>query len=180
MYSTPVADMRFAGRPSLDALRRLQELEGVDPNTVPYSDEERAMARGQRAQELNARQKTWEEQRRMFPFGPPSQSPVDESKLAERLSPSWSRFMDHYADVPYLAAGRGLKGRVDLVGQGPGTGTGIGRWMGQVGRAGSSGSFEPTQSATDLETLVGDARNTNLSQYDRTAALKALRMFGGR
>lgn len=178
MVSTPVADFR-GSRPSLEALRRIQALEGVSPNDVPYSDEEREVARGQRATELEGRQKVWEEQQRMFPFGPRSRSPIDESRLAAMTSPAWSRFMDHYADVPYLANNRGMKGRVDLVGNGPGTGTGIGRWMGQVGYGNSAGSFTPTQSATDLETLVGDARNSQLGAGDRQAAIKALRMFGG-
>lgn len=93
----------------------LAYLKGVSPNEVPYSDEERSYARAQRGDELAGRDAIFEEQRRMpgMARGGFSPSPSRESEIASIAAPTWSRFMDTMADVPNLAANRGMRGSVD-------------------------------------------------------------------
>jgi len=158
-YTTPVHQLR-GQRGMQRSPVSLAYLRGVSPNDVPYSDEERSYARGQRAGDLAARDETYAAQRRIPGMTPGfGVSPSRESEIASIAAPTWSRFFDQMADVPNLAANRGMRGRADLAGRGVGTGTGIGRMKAETGEFDASGSFRNTGGpAVDLEDLLDDAR----------------------
>lgn len=172
--NTPLTSKYGVSTPPPASLRALR---GVSPATTPYSDEERSYAMQGVAGNLQNRQRTWEAQERTPFMASHSRSPLDEARMNEILFPSWSAFGSSMAAQPYLAAGRGLKSNVDLMGAGPGSGTGIGRLMGEVGSYGPSGSFSRSQAPTDLDTLAYDARDPFTAPNDQNAALRALMMF---
>lgn len=172
--NTPLTSKYGTSTPPPASLRALR---GVSPSMTPYSDEERSYALQGMAGDLQKRQQVWEAQERTPFMASHSRSPLDEARMNEIMFPSWSSFGASMASQPYLAAGRGLKANVDLTGNGPGSGTGIGRMMGEIGGYGPSGSFSRSQAPTDLDTLAEDASNPYVAPNDQNAALRALMLF---
>lgn len=155
----------------------LRALRGVDPGTTPYGDDEQAFAMSELAGQLSDRQKIWEEQER-GPYASHSRSPMLENIFNETINPSWSQFGSAMATAPIMAQNRGMKGRVDLAGAGPGSGTGIGRLRGQAGGYNSSGSFNSgAMMPVDLDTLAGDTTSPMTAPRDQNAAMRALQFF---
>jgi hypothetical protein len=161
-----------SGRPSLDALNRLKALKGVSPNAVPYSPDEMDIAFGQQADEAAGRMQDWQSD----PTQAGSMSPALERARGNALGGGhWADFSDAIDRSAQMAANRGMRFGADLVGRGPGTGTGVGRWEAQPGHADPFGSFTPDAPSIDLENLASDATSAGVNPYTRSTALGALR-----
>lgn len=173
--NTPLSSMAYGPRNPLPP--SIRALKGVGPDQVPYSDEERGFGLRGLAGDLEQRQSVWEQQQRTPFMASHSRSPMDEARLNENTSPAWSSFGSAMATQPHMAANRGMRADVDLYGQGPGTGTGIGRMTGEYGGYGQSGSFQSAGPSTDLDTLAEDARSPHTNPRDKNAALRALQFF---
>jgi len=162
------------GRPSLSALSKLSQLQGVSPTDTPYSDEESELAFGQQADEAEGRMNDWSAS------GGATMSPMQERARGNAIGGGqWADFSDALDRSQLMAGNRGLKSRIDLIGQGPGTGTGLGRWSAQSGHANPFGSFSSTEPDVDVEGLTSDA-STGPDPYTRSTALQALRRLFGR
>lgn len=166
------------GGPSLDTLSRIKALKGVGPNEVAYGQDEMELAFGQQADDAEAEIADYNANR-IDPFGHLRSDPVLNRKKLDAIGGfGWKGFGDAIDRSGKMAANRGMRSRVDLVGEGPGSGTGIGRWMGQLGHANSAGSFTPDNGpAADLETLQDDAGNDMLSPANRSQAMRALQLL---
>lgn len=167
------------GGPSLDTLSRIKQLKGVGPNEVPYGDDEMELAFGQQAEDAE-REITDYTNNRIDPFGRLKSDPQLMRAKANAISGlgNWTGFSEMMDRNARMAGNRGMGFKADLVGKGPGTGSGIGRWVGQLGKPNSAGSFTPTNGpGTDLETLMDDANNESMKPGDRNAAMRALTLL---
>lgn len=165
-------------RPSVSALKQLGALKGVSPNETPYSDAEMELAFGQQAAGAQSEIQDYMDST-IDPFGHLKRDPTV-LRARERAigGPAWQDFGDQMERSQLMANNRGLGFRANYVGQGPGTGTGIGRWVAQLGRANAGGSFTPTNGpGADLEDLMNDVNNENLPANDRTLAMRALTLL---
>jgi hypothetical protein len=99
----------------------LDDLQGVSPTDVPYTDAERFGAAQLQGEQLQERQRIWEAQQRGAlgprPMSTNTRSPLREAQMNDRMSPAWSGFFDSMSQVPHLAAQRGLKGKVSPIGR---------------------------------------------------------------
>jgi hypothetical protein len=166
------------GRPSLDALRKISSLKGVGASEVPYGDDEMELAFGGQVDDANAQIDNWSANP-IDSFGHLTANPVLERRKLDAMAPQWKGFSDALDRSARMAGNRGMGFRADLVGRGPGSGTGVGRWTAAVGSKNSRGSFNQEGPATDLEDLQFDANNASLGANDRTAAMRALKMLTG-
>src|SRR5262249_50952315 len=140
------------GRPSIAALRKLQGLQGVSPTDVPYSPDEMDLAFGQQADEAQGAMSDW------LASGGTGMSPALARARGNAIGGGhWADFSDALDRSQIMAGNRGFNSRVDLVGRGPGTGTGIGRWYAQQGHGNGFGSFTPDTTSINLEDLLSDA-----------------------
>jgi hypothetical protein len=168
--------------PSSRTLARVRSLKGVSPNDVPYGDDEMELAFGQQVQ--RARQEISD-----YQTGPKfdmtrggwQKDPTLQRDVANAISGNRGpAFMEALERAGTMAGNRGMRYRADLVGDGPGTGTGIGRAKSMMGRIGPGNSFRPETTSIDLEDLMTDADyfgNSNVGPNDRTAAMRALQMM---
>jgi hypothetical protein len=167
-------------RPSMQSLQRLQQLRGVSPDEVPFGEDEMGVALGQQVQERDRRLHEYATGPRFDPMkGGWQQSPTMERIMGDAISGgNWGGFSDQLQRSELMAKNRGFRSNIDLIGKGPGSGTGVGRYMAQLGTANSAGSFTPTNGpATDLDTLLSDANNSALKPQDRQSAMRALTLL---
>lgn len=162
----------------------LKALKGVGPNVTPYGEDEQELAFQQQHAALEQGQQDWaagpvfDRTRGGYQRNPAN---IRSQFEAGAGGPTWARFAEAMQRQQLMAGNRGMKSRIDLVGEGPGSGTGIGRWNAQVGSAGPGASFRSQGPDIDLDTLASDSQMA-AQPRDRSRALQALQLIsrGGR
>ena len=170
-------------KPSLSALQRVKSLKGVGPDQTPYGDDEMELAFNQQAADVQGQQAEFMQGPRFdLSRGGAQLDPITQRAKAKGIAGgSRAAFMEALQRSSLMAQNRGMRSKIDLVGEGPGTGTGVGRWNAQIGEAGPGGSFRSQTPSIDLDTLADDTRMAPVAR-DRSRAMQALSSLvrGGR
>lgn len=164
-----------AHRPSLSALHRVQQLQGVSPMDVPYGGDEQELAFQAQAHDAEGQLQVFNRGTRFDPMrGGWQRDPVIEKAAGDVMGgQQWAGYADQTDRARRMAEHRGFNYRADLAGDGPGSG--VGRLKARVGDVGPFGSFRGATPSIDIESLMNDSRRGRPA--DQQMALRALTLL---